>query len=169
MSPFFSRFTIVIVCRANVTRSAYIAAGLKDCLKSYQSPLGIKKVRVLSAGIEARAGMPANRIVSTRANQNGFSLNNHRSSLFNARLAKKADLILVMNQHQKDFILDHFPRSKGKVFRLLEYSWEGQEEGESLDMSDPTGRSADNFTEFLSLADSEIDHLIHKLVQQQII
>ncbi|MGE4490053.1 MAG: hypothetical protein AB7E95_10970, partial [Kiritimatiellales bacterium] len=82
---------------------------------------------------------------------------------------KRANLILVMEQVHKDQVLEKYPEAADKVFRLMEYGWQGEEEVESLDVPDPTGRQADDFRAFIDTAHVEADRLIHELIHREII
>jgi protein-tyrosine-phosphatase len=74
-----------------------------------------------------------------------------------------------MEQEHKDFILKRWPKAEEKVFRLMEYGWQGDEQVESFDVPDPTGRKADDFETFIDTAHAEADRLLHELVHQQVI
>jgi protein-tyrosine-phosphatase len=74
-----------------------------------------------------------------------------------------------MEQEHKDFILEKYPAAKGKVFRLMEYGWQGEDEVGSLNVPDPTGKNAEDFKAFIETAYVEADRLVHELVHREII
>jgi protein-tyrosine-phosphatase len=162
------KFRLLIVCTANRTRSAYFAGHLKHLLKQYR-PEALKRLEIRSIGTKAVAGGRANDVVALIARNNGFSLRDHKADPVSSRGIKRADLILTMEQEHKDDILKHFPEAEGKVFRLMEYGWQGDEKVESLDVPDPTGKKADDFQVFIDTAHAEADRLLHELVHQEII
>ncbi|NJM08925.1 ATP-binding cassette domain-containing protein, partial [Candidatus Gracilibacteria bacterium] len=82
---------------------------------------------------------------------------------------QRADLVLVMEQGHKDDLLERFPEAGEKVFRLMEFGVQGDDEMVSLDVPDPTGKTADDFKAFIETVDVEADRLIHELVHQEII
>jgi len=177
ISLFKKKFTLVIVCRNNITRSAYFAGYLEHYLRKYR-PGALRRLQIISAGIQAVDGCGANAVMCFCARQHGFSLNRHRSRPVDRRLIRKADLLLTMSGRQQEWILEHFPEAEGRVFRLMEFGTEASDQdwmrrlGEkelSLDMPDPTGREASDFQEFIGLAESEADRLLHELVHRQII
>ena len=168
MFSFKKKFNLVIVCTANRTRSAYFSEYLRHYLKQYR-PEAFKTLRILSAGTQAVFGGRANDVVSLIARNNGFSLRAHTAAPITSGLVKKADLILVMEQVHQDNILEKYPAAAGKVFRLMEYGWQGDEITETLDVSDPTGKNAEDFQAFIDTAHAEADRLLHELVHQQII
>jgi protein-tyrosine-phosphatase len=168
MFPFRNKFHLVIVCTANRTRSAYLAGYLNHFLKQYRSS-ALKRIRITSAGTKAMTGGRVNDVVAMIAHKNGFSLRQHTSLPLSGGLMKCADLILVMEQEHKDFIFEQYPAAKEKVFRLMEYGWQGDDPAELLDVPDPTGKNADDFKAFVATAHAEADRLIHELVHQEII
>lgn len=168
MSLFKRKFHLVVVCTANRTRSAYLAGYLKHYLAQYR-PGALKRILITSAGTKARTGGRVNDVVALIARRNGFSLRNHSSGPLTGRLAKRADLVLAMEQEHKDFILKKYPFAADKVFRLMEFGWQGEEGPEALDVPDPTGRSAEDFKAFIETAHAEADRLVHELVHREVI
>jgi len=168
MVSFKKKFHLVIVCTANRTRSAYFAGYLKHYLAQYRSS-ALKRIQITSAGTKASGGGRVNDVVALIARNHGFSLRQHTSEPLSDRLVKCADLILVMEQEHKDFILEKYPAAKEKVFRLMEYGWQGEEDVETLDVPDPTGKNVDDFKAFIETAHVEADRLVHELVHREII
>ncbi len=168
MSLFRRKFHLIVVCTANRTRSAYVAGYLSHYLSQYR-PGALKRIQITSAGTKARRGGRVNDVVALIARNNGFSLRQHSSVPLSARRVKRADLILVMEQEHKDFILEKYPQSNGKVFRLMEFGWQGEEDSGPLDVPDPTGRNADDFKTFIETAHAEVDRLVHELVHREVI
>jgi protein-tyrosine-phosphatase len=168
MFSFRKKFHLVIVCTANRTRSAYFAGYLKNYLAQYR-PDGLKRIKITSAGTKAQTGGRVNDVVALIARNHGFSLRQHTSEPLTDKLVKRADLILVMEQEHKDFILEKYPDAKEKVFRLMEYGWQGDEDIASLDVPDPTGKNVDDFKAFIETAHAEADRLVHELVHREVI
>lgn len=168
MFSFRKKFRLVIVCTANRTRSAYFSEYLRNYLKKYR-PEALKRLQITSAGTKAVSGGRPNDVVALIARNNGFSLRSHLAAPVTKKTIKHADLILTMEQVHKDDILKKFPEAEGKVFRLMEYGWQGDDEVGSLDVPDPTGKNADDFREFIDTAHAEADRLLHELVHQQMI
>ncbi|MBC8207154.1 MAG: hypothetical protein ISR84_03235 [Kiritimatiellales bacterium] len=168
MFSFKKKYHLVIVCTANRTRSAYFSEYLRHYLKKYR-PEALKKLKIISAGTKAVSGGRPNDVVALIARNNGFSLRGHTASPLTAHTVKNADLILTMEQVHKDHILKEYPEAEGKVFRLMEYGFQGDDEVDNLDVPDPTGKTADDFREFISTAHAEADRLLHELVHNQII
>ena len=167
MGLFDKKFTIVVACKANITRSAYLHGYMSYILKEHY-PYAKNRVRILSAGVKARTGGTASSVVKHVARINGFSLNNHHSDPFSKKLIKKADVILVMEQWQKDAVLERFPEAKEKTFLLLEYLWNGDSD-EVRDIPDPTGQNLVDYEEFIEVAHAEVERIFRELGREGII
>jgi protein-tyrosine-phosphatase len=167
MGLFKKKFTLVVACKANITRSAYLHGYMEYYLKEHL-PYSRKKVQILSAGVKARQGGSASQVVKHVARVNGFSLSNHRSDPFTKKLIKQADVILVMEQWQKDSVLERFPAAQDKTFLLMEYLWHGDEQ-EIRDIPDPTGQNLKDYEEFMNVAHSEVDRIFRELGREDIV
>ena len=167
MGLFNKKFTIVVVCKANITRSAYLHGYMDYYLREHM-PYARKKVRILSAGVKARTGGSASQVVKHVAKLNGFSLRGHSSDPMSRKLIKEADVILVMEQWQKDNLLERFPKAAGKIFRMMEYLWNGEPE-DIRDIPDPTGQNTADYEEFIEAAHAEVDRIFRELGREGII
>jgi protein-tyrosine phosphatase len=164
MGLFGKKFTIVVACKANITRSAYLDGYMRQYLKD-NYPYARKKIRILSAGVRARRGSSANAVVKHVARINGFSLGSHSSDPFTKSLVNKADAILVMEQWQKDELNERFPKAGNKIFRMTEYL----QSGNSEDIPDPTGQNTADFEEFIEVAHTEVERIFRELAHKGVI
>lgn len=167
MALFRKKFTIVVACRANITRSAYLHGYMEHYLREY-FPYARNKVRILSAGVEARTGGSASQVVKHVARIHGFHLRHHRSDPFTVKLIKQADIILVMEQWQKEALVKKFPQAEGRTFRLMEYLWH-DDPAEIHDIPDPTGQNTADYEEFIEAAHTEVDRIFRELAREGII
>ncbi|RKX44757.1 MAG: hypothetical protein DRP64_05900 [Verrucomicrobia bacterium] len=167
MGLFSKKFTMVVVCKANITRSAYLHGYMENYLKVH-IPYARKKARILSAGVQARSGGSASQVVRHIAKLNGFSLGHHHSNPMTQKMVKAADVILVMEQYQKEAILKRFQTAEGKTFRLMEYLRTG-DPPEITDIPDPTGKNTVDYEEFISVAHAEVERIFHELAREGII
>jgi len=167
MGLFSKKFTIVVVCKANITRSAYLHGYMENYLKKHM-PYACRKVRILSAGVKARSGGSASQVVKHVAKLNGFSLRGHHSDPMSRKLIKEADAILVMEQWQKDNLLERFPKASEKTFRMMEYLWSGEPE-DIRDIPDPTGQNTADYEEFIEVAHAEVDRIFRELGREGVL
>ncbi len=167
MGLFGKKFTIIVVCKANITRSAYLHGYMEHYLKEHL-PHVHKKIRILSAGVKARRGGSASQVVKHVARLNGFSLRNHHSAPLTRKTIKSADVILVMEQWQKDDILKRFPHATEKTFRIMEYLWKDNP-SEIRDIPDPTGKNTADYEAFIPIAHNEVDRIFRELAREGLI
>jgi protein-tyrosine phosphatase len=102
------------------------------------------------------------------AKTHGFSLSQHNSRPFTRKLVKTADVILVMEQYQKDAILQYFPEARGKTFRVMEYLWH-DDPADIRDIPDPTGQDTPKYQEFVNTTHAEVERIFRELSREKII
>src|SRR5512142_1896805 len=121
--------TIVFVCRANRFRSPYAAA-------CFRRELSERKMdadwTVLSAGTEGTGRLPPLHLAVQEAGRRGMDLSDHASRGVRAGQIKAADLVIVMEQRQKEALQFEFRENASKVYLLTEATI-----GKSFDIPDP--------------------------------
>lgn len=95
-----------------------------DSRKAFKKPFAIKKID--SAGTGALVGHEADETAALICERNGFTLDGHKGQQFTSSLARKYDLILVMEKEHIEKISEIAPEARGKTM-LLGY-WIGQKE-----------------------------------------
>jgi protein-tyrosine phosphatase len=95
---------------------------------------------VMSAGLEATPGRPADIISKAVARQQHVSLDAHVVTQLDSDLVDRSDLIVVMEMSQKDRIHRLYPKAKGKTVLLGSFDSSGP-----LEIRDPYGRSIEEF------------------------
>ncbi|GEM_PF-262963 len=158
------RYRILIVCRANITRSPFLAALLRLRLQE-RLPLLAEHVRIASAGVEARTGSGPDLVMHYVAQQQGVDLRGHRSQPVTAKLLKQTDRVLTLEAEFAERIENEFPEGDGKCMPLLRFGRRG-DELESWDVPDPTGRDNDQYEAFLQLALSEVERILDVLIPE---
>lgn len=78
--------------------------------------------RVFSAGIGALVGQAADETVQAMMLARGFDLSMHRARQLTLGHLRQADLVLVMENHQRQAVLDMDPTARGKTFLLGHWS-----------------------------------------------
>lgn len=91
---------------------------------------------VISAGLEATPGRPADIIFKAVARQQHVSLDAHVVTQLDSELVDRSDLIVVMEMSQKNRIHSLYPKAKGKTVLLGSFDSSGP-----LEIRDPYGRS----------------------------
>ncbi|KAI3591371.1 Low molecular weight protein-tyrosine-phosphatase, Etp [Cupriavidus sp. U2] len=126
--------SILVICIGNRCRSPMAAALLSRALPH---------CNVLSAGLAPPVGATADpRAVRLLAIE-GDDLSQHRARAVDQSLVTDADLVLVMDEEQRDAIETLYPQARGKTHRLCEQ--------QKADVPDPFGGSQNMFVIVLGL------------------
>ena len=106
--------SLLIVCTGNICRSPAAAYLFRQRLGKTPSWAG----QVASAGIDALVGQGADETVQAVMSAQGIDLSAHRATQLTLEHLRQADLVLVMEKHQRQAILDMDPTARGKTFLL---------------------------------------------------
>jgi protein-tyrosine phosphatase len=139
--------TILVICIGNVCRSPMAEGLLKRALPE-------KTVR--SAGISALIASPADPFAVQIMQEHGIDIGEHRAQNLAGWMVAEADLILTMDLDQKRYVELKYSASKGKVFRLGEFS--------SYDIPDPYQRSLDVFRQSFELIAQGVNDLTERIL-----
>lgn len=121
--------SILFVCTANRYRSPIAAACFQaELIKREQE----KNWSVLSAGTWAMNGYPPMPAAILEASQLGLDIREHQSREITADMIKESDLVVVMEQGQKESLQVEFKADRQKIALLTEIV-----EGSSYDIADP--------------------------------
>ena len=105
---------LLIVCTGNICRSPVAESIFRQRLEASARWNG----RVRSAGLDALVDQGADPTVLGMMRERGFDLAPHRARQLTPEHVREADLVLVMETHQRDALLDLDPTARGKTFRL---------------------------------------------------
>lgn len=132
---------ILFVCTGNICRSA-MAEHLSR-FWSDQRGLGLE-VRSCGTAAENWYEVPehARRLLAAE----GVSAFNHRPQLLTRDLLRWADVVLVMAEHHREHICEHYPEFTAKTRLLRAEAGFGD-----LDVADPMGRSYEEFASCLGV------------------
>ena len=98
--------------------------------------VGCSGIEFNSAGIAAVDGDRASRYAREALTQVGLSAEKHRAKMLTEEMIMKADLVLTMQRHHRDFIRNYFSYAADKTFTLREFAY--GKHGD-LDIQDPYG------------------------------
>ena len=138
--------SILFICIGNICRSP-MAEGL---LKQARPDLA-----VLSAGINAAVGEPADPLSVALMEEHDIDISEHRARSLAGWMVHEADVILTMDAAQKRFIEIQYPESKCKVFRLCE--------DRQCDIPDPYRHGPLAFRDAFNLISQGVDELVVRL------
>ncbi|HAE92070.1 protein-tyrosine phosphatase [Tissierella praeacuta DSM 18095] len=109
---------ILFICTGNTCRSPMAEGILKFMIEKNNL-----NIEVESAGISVFHGDNASKNSIEAMKKIGIDISRHRAKQIHGELVNDARLILTMSKSHKDFIILNFPRSRDKVFTLLEYAY----------------------------------------------
>lgn len=113
-------------------------------------------IRVASAGVAARTGLPPPEPVVALLAERGLDVAAHRAQQFTGALGSGSDLVLVMEAAQKRFIEKNWPALKGRVRRLGE--WRNE------DVHDPYGQPTRVYADCLAHLEACLDDWHERLL-----
>jgi protein-tyrosine phosphatase len=131
--------SILFVCTANQFRSPIAAA----CFSRKMTELGWKRKWIVSsAGVWTANGKPALPEAEEVARKLGLSLESHRSTVVTPGLISVNDLILVMENGQKEALQNEFSIFRSRIFLLSEVA-----DDSPYDIQDPITEGLDRCME----------------------
>ena len=110
---------VLVVCTGNIFRSPFAAAVL-------HREAGSRRWAIVSAGLIG-PGRPAPATALSAAKAHGVDLTAHRSGLVTGPMAQWAELIVVMERHQRREICQRFGRRPQDILLLGDLDPEGAE------------------------------------------
>lgn len=142
---------ILVVCTGNICRSPMAEFLLRQRL----GQIADLNVEVRSAGTGALVNHPAEETTSAMMQTQGLDLAAHRARQLTTELSYWAELILVMEKHHRDAVMEMDPTARGKIFLLGH--WIDQE------VPDPYRRGSEAHARSLKIIEAALDSWIKKL------
>lgn len=112
-------------------------------------------VQTRSAGVAALVGHGADPIAVQIMADAGVDITAHRARMLTDAIARDADLILVMDEMQKQHIATQYPYTRGKVFRLAEAT--------KQDIPDPYRQAPEVFRTVFSMIENGVNQWVKRI------
>ncbi|RDK02778.1 low molecular weight protein-tyrosine-phosphatase [Paraburkholderia lacunae] len=140
--------TILVLCTGNICRSPMAAALLAKAMP---------QIRFFSAGTAAVIGAAADKTAVALLRETKVDISNHRSQQLSSWMLTAADLVIVMDEGQRNFVETLHPVCKGKVFRLCEFA--------NADIPDPYRKGEAAFRHSLQMIQEGVAHWAKNLTR----
>jgi len=147
--------SLLFVCTANICRSPMAMALFREKVKNLD-----ENWRIESAGTWAFEGAQVAREVTQVLANRGLEVNDHRSRLVTHELLASFDLILTMEQGQKEALKVEFPDIAGRIVLLSELI------GQRFDIKDPMGGPLYEFEETAKEFERLFEQGYEKILEQ---
>lgn len=111
---------------------------------------------IISAGIRAMTGFPADSFSVQVMQENGLDIRQHRAQQITNEMIQSSDLILTMEAKQTHYIETYRPAFKGKVMRIGEYR--------HFDVPDPYMQGINSFRSAFRLISDGLDDIAERVL-----
>lgn len=138
--------TVLVVCIGNICRSPMAEGLLRQELPD---------VNVVSAGLAALSGQPADPYAVELMRERGVDITDHRAQQVSRAIATGADVILVMDNVQRQEIQRLHPATTGRVFRMGELG--------KFDVPDPFREARPAFENALQLIQRGVEAWVPRI------
>jgi len=137
---------ILVLCEGNICRSPMAQGWLATALPT---------VRIRSAGLGALVGRPADPTAVQLMAERRIDISAHRAQQVTRQLCFESELILVMDQTQREKLTHLYPQVHGRVFKVGEYTYQ--------DIPDPYRLTEQAFRESLAFIDDGLNEWLPRI------
>lgn len=137
---------VLVVCIGNICRSPMAEGLIRQAVPG---------VQISSAGMSALVGRGADPIAVQIMAGVGVDISAHRARMLTDAIARDADLILVMDDQQKQQLASQYPYARGKVFKLGEAARQ--------DIPDPYRQDPEVFRTVFSLIETGVNEWVKRI------
>lgn len=151
---------ILFVCTGNSCRSAMAEGYLKKRLKE----LGRDDIEVSSAGLMLLVGLEATEEAKQVAKEDGADLSGHRTRVLTGAEIEEADLIFVMEERHKEYIVKKCPKAAKKTYLLKDFNKLGDfKTSDDPNTPDPIMKNIDFYRNTYSIIKESIERILQQI------
>lgn len=137
---------ILVVCIGNICRSPMAEGLIRQA---------VPEVQITPAGMSALVAHGADPIAVQIMAGIGVDISAHRARMLTEAIARDADLILVMDEQQKQQLASQYPYARGKVFKLGEAARQ--------DIPDPYRQDTEVFRTVFSMIENGVTEWVKRI------
>lgn len=145
---------ILVVCKGNICRSPLAEAYLKHQVEKHGLSIAVQ-----SAGLETSFGKPAHPLAQVVGTQGGLPLSRHATQPLHKDQVERADMILVMEWHQRSRVIKLYPQARQKVFLLRQFYDQSVRE-----IADPYSGTLEDFQTCFTMIKGACDVLVTRML-----
>lgn len=133
-------------------------------LRKRLKELGKEDIEVFSAGLMLLVGLEATKEAKQIAQEDGVDLSPHRTRVLTEAEMRAADLIFVMEERHKQYIVRKYPKAAKKTYLLKDFQKLGNFKiSEDPNIPDPIAKKLDFYRNAYSIIKESIERILTQI------
>jgi len=126
--------------------------------------LGREDIEVSSAGVIPLEGMQATEEAQKVMKEEGIDISGHRTKMITEYDMRDSDLIFVMEERHKQYIINKYPKAAKKIYLLKDFKRIGNLHiSENPDIPDPITKDVNFYKETFSVIKEAIERILKEI------
>jgi len=155
------QFVVTFVCSGNICRSPMAEAVMK---KKISRTKYRDIIHVQSSGTLELSPTRAHYLAMMVSEENNIDLDKHLSMYISEKIISESNVIFAMALNHYDYLREHFPQNKDKIFMLKQ--WKNKKRLFVPSIADPIGHDQEFFRNTFSEIHSEINRVMPFIFQE---